>query len=406
MKKLIALLASAAMLLALLAGCGSGTEVEYYEEEPAAESETAEADAPVAAAPDEEQAAAEMYIMLGGTGYETCEPDAVVGTVAGSDVTWMEYFYWLNYYANYYTQMSAMYGQSLTSWDAVGELSSENSNAKALTELTLYTIRQYHAVSAAAAAAGIELTEEDLATLDANIVSYSDADGDGAVSDEERIAFEESLAAQYVDADFVKYLDGIGILADHLFEEYFGLEGEKVSDDLIASFVDENGVLSAKHILLVTLDTATGESLDEETVAQKLETITALQADLAAVQDDKEALIALFDEYMAEYSEDTGYAANPDGYTFVDGQMAEEFTEGAKALDVNYGLSDVVESEYGYHVILRQPVTGESTLLSGLTIRYAVAQEQFNAMLSAWTDSAEAQWNEGFDAPDMQAIFG
>jgi len=111
MKKLIAFLACAAMLLALLAGCGSGTEVESYDasETEAAEAETETVEAPIAASPDGEEAAA-MNILLGGTGYETFAPDTVVGTAAGTDITWQEYFYWLNYYTQYVIQLAAQYG--------------------------------------------------------------------------------------------------------------------------------------------------------------------------------------------------------------------------------------------------------------------------------------------------------
>ena len=412
MKKLIALLMCAAMLIALLAGCGGNNSDPAVSAEPTPEAEAAPEAVPQAApegpaaAPGEEEAAPEVYIMLGGTGYETYAPETVVGTAAGIDVTWQEYYYWLNYYASYYTQMASMYGQTLTSWDAVGELSSENANGAALTQLAQYTIRQYHAVTAAAAQAGITLTEEDQLLLDENIVRYGDIDGDGTLSEEELAQLSETFAAQNVDEAFVRNLDSVGILDDRLFEEYFGAEGEKCPDELIDAFITENGLLSAKHILLLTVDTATRESLSEDEIAQKLDTITTLYNELAAVQDHQPAMLALFDEYMADYSEDTGTAANPNGYTFVEGDMVDEFTDAVLGLDENYGLSGIVESSYGYHIILRQPVTRESVLLSGATVQYAVASEQFNAMLEAWTESADAQWNEGFASPDMQAIFG
>ena len=55
---------------------------------------------------------------------------------------------------------------------------------------------------------------------------------------------------------------------------------------------------------------------------------------------------------MNQYSEDTGLEANPDGYVFTSGQMVEPFEEGTRALD--YGqISDIVESDYGFHIILR-----------------------------------------------------
>lgn len=410
MKKLIALLASAAMLLSLLAGCGSGTEVEYYDDNAdqtaEAGAETPVSDAPVAADPDGETVVS--GVMQGGTGYETYAPDLVVGTSAGIDITWQEYYYWLSYYANYYVQMAATYGQTLTSWDAVGELSSENTNGNALIQLTEYTIQQYHAVTNAAETAGLALTEEDRAEI---LASYADSDGDGAVSDEELTSFEEALAAQNVDLDFVMYLEGAGVLSDRLFETAFGQYGELCPDDIAEEYITGYGLMNAKHILLVTVDTSTGESLSEDEIAQKLDTITTLQAELAAVQDDRDALIALFDEYMTQYSEDTGTAANPDGYIFEPGYMVPEFEEAVLALDENYGLSGIVESEYGYHIILRQPLTPDTVIGQDgdgvdLTIRYAAAQDQYSAMLSAWTDAAVIEWAEGFASPDMQAIFG
>lgn len=412
MKKLIALLACLAMVLGLLAGCGSGTEVEYYDE-----TEGAETDEEAAPAENEPPAESEIPqyegigIMLGGTGYETYAPDTVVAVINGTDVTWQEYYYWLSYYASYYVQLASAYGQSLSSWDAVGELSSESANDAALIELTQYTIRQYHAVLSNAEQSGVVLDEQDYEELEAAYISMADADGDGEATEEELAAFDETLAEQYVDKDFVMYLNEISMLADKLFDENFGVLGEKCPDDLAESYIEVNGILSAKHILLLTVDTSTGDSLDEDTIAQKYDTAATLQAELAEVQDDKDALIALFDEYMAEYNEDSGFAANPDGYLFSEGDMVQEFEDGVKALDPNYGLSDIVESYYGYHIIMRQPVTpdtliGQNSNGDDITIRYAAAQEQFSAMLSAWTDSAVVTWNDGFESPDMLAIFG
>ena len=403
MKKLIALIACISVLLCLLSGCGSGTAVEPVEDEvEAAPAETAAADT------DAEDSG--ISIMLGGLGYETYGPDTVVGVVAGTDVTWMEYFYWLNYYTNYYIQMAQMYGISLTSWDAVGELSSENANGDALIAMTEYTIKQYHTVALEADNAGIRLSDEDLASLESVYEDSCDTDGDGEVTEEELAAFEAYLAEQHVDKEFFLYLNEIAYLSDKLFDHYYGANGEQCPDDIVMDYIAETGAMSAKHILLLTVDSSTREALDEETVAQKLETAETLQAELAAVQDDKEALIELFDEYMDEYTEDTGYAANPDGYVFVEGDMVAEFEDAVKALDDDYGLSDVVESPYGYHIIMRQPISpdtavGLNSYGEEVTFRYAAAEEQFAAMLSAWTDSADAAWNDDV-VIDMPAIFG
>lgn len=120
-------------------------------------------------------------------------------------------------------------------------------------------------------------------------------------------------------------------------------------------------VYQAKHILLLTVDmdgTPTVQdgayvypSLDEETIAEKKALADDLLAQLRS-SDDPEAL---FDELMNEYSEDTGLESNPDGYTTTVGQMVPAFEETALSLDFGE-ISDVVESSYGYHIILRGEV--------------------------------------------------
>ena len=59
-----------------------------------------------------------------------------------------------------------------------------------------------------------------------------------------------------------------------------------------------------------------------------------------------------FDTLMAEYGEDPGMRANPDGYTFTSGMMVQEFEEGTLALEIGE-ISDVIETVHGYHIILR-----------------------------------------------------
>lgn len=55
---------------------------------------------------------------------------------------------------------------------------------------------------------------------------------------------------------------------------------------------------------------------------------------------------------MNANSEDTGLAANPDGYAFTTGEMVQEFEDATRALEPGQ-ISGLVESSYGYHIILR-----------------------------------------------------
>lgn len=147
-------------------------------------------------------------------------------------------------------------------------------------------------------------------------------------------------------------------------------------------------VYQAKHILLLTVDmdgTPTVQdgayvypSLDEETIAEKKALADDLLAQLRS-SDDPEAL---FDELMNEYSEDTGLESNPDGYTTTVGQMVPAFEE--TALSLEFGeISDVVESSYGYHIILR----GEVEDLDSYADQYR--QSLLDARIDQWLEDAE-----------------
>ena len=68
-----------------------------------------------------------------------------------------------------------------------------------------------------------------------------------------------------------------------------------------------------------------------------------------------------FKELKEEYCEDTGKTAFPDGYLFRSGEMVEEFENAAMLLE-EYGVSEPVESPYGYHIILRLPLDADALM--------------------------------------------
>lgn len=395
MKKIIALLLSLCMVFALCA-CGE-SEIEYYENE--AETEAAADTAETAA--------------IAGPGYDAYPGDMVVGTVNGEDVTWMEYYYWLYYYNLYVNQLAANYGVTLTGWDA-NELSSSDTNGEVVVMNAQYAVTQHHAIQTKAAELGVVLTEEDQAIVDQVFELNADSatgDGDGVCTEEEAAAFEEYLAEQHVDKEFFDYLNEISLLSEKLYAELYGEKGADYPEEDILAYAEENNILSAKHILLLTQDQTTGEALSEEETAAKLATAEDLLSQLQAVEGDPAALEELFDQLMAEYTEDTGYAYYPDGYVFGEGEMVTEFEDAVKALDPNYGLSGIVESPYGYHIILRTPITPESNIGTDsygndVNMRSAVTSNLFNEDMTSWIDSASVSWGEGFENLDLNTIFG
>lgn len=397
MKKIIALLLCLVMMLAL-AACG-GSEIEQYEDVEAAETtETA----------DDAEA-----VETAALGYSAYPGDTVVGTINGEEVTWMEYFYWLNYYVMYSQQLAASYGVALSGWDA-NEMSSTDTNGQVVLMNAQYAVTQHHAVTTKAAELGIALDEEDQALIREVYETNADqaiGDADGVCTEEEIAAFEEYLAQQYVDGAFFDYLNEVSLLSEKLYIDIYGEAGADYPDEDVIAYAQENTILSAKHILLLTQDMTTGEALTEDEIAAQKTQIEDLLTQLQAVSGDPVALETLFDQLMAEYTEDTGYAYYPEGYIFGEGEMVAEFEEAVKALDENYGLSGVVETSYGYHIILRIPtdpegIVGTDSYGNDVTMRGAVTSNLFNVDMETWMNEAEVVWNEGFDALDMTAIFG
>ena len=469
MKKLIALLVCLCLMLAVFAGCAqSGTDTAAPAEAEAPEAEAAEAEAPEAEEAEAEAPAAEgasaaeaaepdpnvpveddaasaeapaetpappvINIGEGGTGYETYAPDTVVGTVNGQDVTWMEYYYWLRNFVSISTQVAQLLGSDVESWDSAELyelfetayqygllnldptlLSADDTNAEVVVKLAQQSIAQDHAILTGVADMGVTLSEEDEAQIQAVLEQNADTvtgDGDGTATQEELDAFQEYLADEmFVDEDFFRQFVSVDVLGQQGFNAASGEMGQDLSDEEALAFAAENGIMAAKHILILTVDPDTREPLAEDQIAEKLAIAEGLNEQLQAVKDDQEAMIALFDQLMAENTEDSGYANYPDGYVFSAGEMVQEFEDAVRSLDENYGLSEIVESPYGYHIILRIPVdpdgiVGTDANGNNISLRYAAASQLFNQQVQSWIDNADAQWNEEFQAPDMEAIFG
>lgn len=408
MKKLITLLIGLCLLLSLCA-CG-GSEIVPYED---ADTETTETETAEDVSAETEDAAEEPAgIDLGGSGFNTYPAETVVGTVNGRDVTWMEYFYWLNYYTDYVQQFAAQYGVVLDGWDA-NDLSSTETNAQVVLANAQRDTIQDQAILSEMESRGIELSETDQETLQSVLEQNADSvtgDGDGTATEDEISAFEAYLLAELnVDRAFFDEMNTISLLADEGFIDEYGMDGEKMADEDVLSYADANGMMSAKHILIATVDTSTMEALSDEEITEKTQRAEDLLAQLQA-ETDPTAQAELFDELCAEYTEDTGFEYYPDGYVFVEGQMVSEFEDAVKAMEVGQ-LSELVESDYGYHIIMRIPVDPDAIIGTNSngeesTLRFVAAYQTYLNEMQTWIDDAEVIWYEGFEEPDLAAIFG
>ena len=334
--------------------------------------------------------------------YALHDPAEVVMIVDGKDITWGEYFSWLYMSAmqteQYFVSMGN-YGVPLKWSDAVGEDGSTYADAAIAGGEN--TLRQLMTILGYAESQGVVASQE---TLDA-IQAQRDSDKKATVGEE---GTEEDFAAYlhslYRSEEAYQRATTANYLNIQNYTDTYGAEAEKVSEEQALSYLKEQGYLRANHILLSTMDLQTGEALDEATVAEKEALAQKLVTELQAIQDP-EKLVERFRELKEEYCEDSGKTAYPDGYVFLPGEMVTEFEDGVTAL-ADYGLSQPVKTSYGYHIILRLPLSADAVVSydntgAAVTGRSLFASYDYAAGLDAYLENLSVEYVDGFQAPDL-----
>lgn len=172
-------------------------------------------------------------------------------------------------------------------------------------------------------------------------------------------AFEELKKSIDEDEEYKKQLEELGIDDTYLksqqeqdltiqkYKENFD-KNVKISDEEMKTYYEEHKAdyykdeVKASHILISTVD-ENGKELSEE---KKKEAKEKAEEVLKKAKSGEE-----FSELAKEYSDDTGSASQGGdlGY-FTKGQMVQPFEEAAFSLKSGE-ISEIVESEYGYHII-------------------------------------------------------
>ncbi len=373
-RRTVALLLSLVMAVCCLSGCTS-TRVRSYTEESGN------------AATDKYAAAVNAY-----------SSNKKVMTVNGSPVYWNEYAYFLcAILAN-----MERYGMQVSDWSAVYDESSQSTYADLMTESIVNNIAWNHLIEVKAAendvtfdAAGEQFVQDTVDQTIRNVV------GDGGTEAE----LNEKLQSYYMDLDLFKYFTKVQYLYNALAEKLFGADGASITDEDVQEYAEANSYTTAKHILLKTIDDS-GKAIADDEKAAKKQKADKIAAQLKAVTDPQQRA-ERFDELMAEYNEDTGENSYPHGYCFTSGSMVTEFEDACKELEP-YEVSGVVESKYGYHIILRMPTQGDDLVMSSdgtsQTLRQLVAQQQLGSLVTGWVGEADVQWQPKFRTVDYAAV--
>ena len=297
--------------------------------------------------------------------------DFALATVNGVPVTAYTYLYWLTSNISY---LETYYGMTMDS---------DASLADYLKEVSLNAAVQYNLTAAKAQELGYDLTEDQRNELDGNMALTMMMMGG-----EE--AFQDQLRKAGFDYDTFYAINAASYYYTQLRD---GLYADRPTAEEMDTYIEENDLLYAKHILLMTVDPTTYAPLDDAAIAEKKATAEDLLAQLQASSD----LLTDFDTLMKEYSEDSGLSSYPNGYVFTAGDMVPEFENATRELEFGQ-ISGLVESTYGYHIILRLDPDTED----------ARAEYRSNLLydqLDAWTDEADIVLSDEYEALDVPLFY-
>ena len=179
-----------------------------------------------------------------------------------------------------------------------------------------------------------------------------------------------------INDEFLKYIL-TRELAYSAYKEYYN-KNTKVDESTLKKEYEKNkesyDTVTASHILISTQDDSGNELSDKEKAAAKQKAEEVLQkAELAK-----------------EYSDDSANASSGGNLgDFTAGEMVEEFSNAAFALDKNE-ISDIVETQYGYHII---KVTDKATTFNKAKdrVKSAVLSEKFNKEVTKLFEEAKIE---------------
>lgn len=178
-----------------------------------------------------------------------------------------------------------------------------------------------------------------------------------------------------------------------LNDYYFGENGVNTPSDKDIQKYYEDNYITAKHILITTVDPASGETKRTDEEAKK-----EAQSILDRINAGED-----FDTLMNQYSEDTGLSNNPNGYTFTEGQMVTEFYDGAKALAEDE-VSELVKSSYGYHIIKRVKLD-DSQLDNFKSDIVSAISGSMDELLKQWIDEAQVETTDLYSSITYENVY-
>lgn len=192
----------------------------------------------------------------------------------------------------------------------------------------------------------ITLSEEDITSLEKEKEEYINSLGG-------KFAFYKFLYENRTDEKAYDKIAKVEKLYQKVYDSMYasGKKNDLTEKEIKTAKTEyETEYKKARQIFLLTVDPTTKKDLSNSVIEQKKLLAETIRKELNETSD--------FDEYIKKYSDDAVDKEPPYDMYFKSGQMIEEVEDTVNELEVNE-ISQVVKSQYGFHIIKRDALDDE-----------------------------------------------
>lgn len=323
--------------------------------------------------------------------------DTVLFTADGENVVADEYLYWL---LNAIAQAkNSGYLADDTAWE---EEIDGTPTSDYLKQMALDNSKLYAVAMSKVNQEGVTLTDEDRESITSQMESMA-----STLEMYYGVTLQEYLDQQCISqAAYEKLAYEVPMLVGNLQSKYSDAGELTPTDEDMQNMIDKEGIYSCKHILLAFPTNEDGSEVTDEQKAEVKAQADALLAEIQGAEDP----IAAFETAMNEQSDDgrdpdTNELYTPEGYTFLaDGSMVDgsgslvsPFVQTGMTL-AEGELSQPVETDYGYHILLGQSADNEQT-------RAVYPNYAMNQRIDQWMEEAKVETTAAYDSLDPKAFY-